>query len=1253
MKKSVLIAYFVLFASGSIYAQNGLQEAWKALNNNDFTAAAAQFRAVLKTEPANTRAIAGLSYLLEMQHNYEESWNIYKKVINTEKDPYPYFYAIWLNPRFSTNMQNPATGVQDILNTLSKKADKNGILSAMAHEMLGGVEARKGNLQASRRHHEKIGALSQWKIAGPFENISASGYDAVYPPEMGYDTSAVFEGKNSVPVQWFMPPAIKNDFWLDFQAYFPDRQAFFYANTFVWSPIAQKVSLRVGTSGALKVFVNDAFVMGDSTETNNDFDTYITTTELEKGWNRILIKVGYSEIDRCNFLARITDDAGNPIPGLRESAFAQEYTRRKLILSIPAENQFINALKAKIAEHPDWLEHYLILADAYLRNDKAIEAELVLRKAAAQAPGNGLILWKFLDAYSRGRKRDELISTYEKLAALSRDIPDAAIYKFNQYLDNEDYDRADDMLARIERLLPERETAYSLRIRFYDRKKLTEKVIQTVREAWQKFPGSWNFTELAAIFDYQSTRKRDTMIAIYKRFLKTDYNENTLYALAKACLDDSRVEEWEKVYAQLLEYSPASPGYYFQMSTVYSQLEKYAKSEQMAREALRFCPSCNVYWTRLGQNFRAQKQNDKAREAYRKALEYSATDYDSREILRELEGKKSIFSLFGETNRDSLVKSAPTAADHPEASAAIVMDKVARVVYEKGASESVQETLIRVFNDKGIDFFKEYQIGFNGNAQTMVIEKAVTIKQDGTEVRADLNRNMAVFKGLEKNDFIYLKYKIRNYNSGKLGSHVWDQFYFNRFFPVRHAEYALLIPDEMQFTISQQKMDIESVRTEISDMKSSLYRWTLQNEPGIVYEADMPGLEETGKILRISTIPDWAFLVNWYSELARTKAQSSYEIREKIKEIIPDPSALSTQQKINKVFEYITENIRYSSVSFRQSAFTPQKARDVLVNRIGDCKDVSTLGIAMLRELGIQADYVLVNSGAEERMRNILPSIAFNHCIIAAYNEGDKRPLYLDFTAGNFPPGVIPGADRLAFSLLIRQGTNMPSLLPVTQIAAPTLTVRTTLSLNAQNTATIVADELFTGPVTAGLRARYRGKTADEQKKMKQTSLAVDLPNIKLKDLMVNGLDTLSTHLRMVYSCEVPGYMLEAGTYKIMRLPWRNELEPDEALAYEQRTYPLRNITGLDTTTEEINVLLPAGYEPVELPAPINLSHKTAEYSYALKSEKQGNMTILKATRRFIQKMTYVEPQDYQEFKEFYNKAVKEDRRQILLKKPD
>ena len=86
----------------------------------------------------------------------------------------------------------------------------------------------------------------------------------------------------------------------------------------------------------------------------------------------------------------------------------------------------------------------------------------------------------------------------------------------------------------------------------------------------------------------------------------------------------------------------------------------------------------------------------------------------------------------------------------------------------------------------------------------------------------------------------------------------------------------------------------------------------------------------------------------------------------------------------------------------------------------------------MLRELGIKANYVLVNSGSEERLLNLLPSIAFNHCIIAVEETGKRKPLFLDLTASNHPTGAMPSADKNAFSLMIGPGITQISLFPIT-----------------------------------------------------------------------------------------------------------------------------------------------------------------------------------------------------------------------------
>lgn len=230
-------------------------------------------------------------------------------------------------------------------------------------------------------------------------------------------------------------------------------------------PLKEIVHVRVGTSGALKTFLNDVEIIRDSLETNNDFDTYIVETELQQGWNRLLVKVGYLEIERCNFLARITDQNGEPIQGLTSSNQPQTYSKvtPAIIRNVPLfAKEFF---KKKIELNPTHIENYLMLADCYLRNDQAIEAELLLRKAQKMSPNCGIIYKYFLEAYNRGT--DELITTYEKMVALNKDLIDALLYKFAQLLENEDFDKAEEVLAKIEKQLPESEIVYASRLDLY------------------------------------------------------------------------------------------------------------------------------------------------------------------------------------------------------------------------------------------------------------------------------------------------------------------------------------------------------------------------------------------------------------------------------------------------------------------------------------------------------------------------------------------------------------------------------------------------------------------------------------------------------------------------------------------------------------------------------------------------------------------------------------------------------------------
>lgn len=1239
---TLLILLIVNLYAGDSSGEEFVNEAWQYWLENNQSAAQENFVAALEVDSVNTRAYLGLAFLYSLQKKDEAAWQSYQKALQYVDNPYPYIFAGWSAVTLMNSLDGIYPDVAEFWENLSKSADKKGMLKAMANQFLGQYYERRGDLEQSRKYYKNINAIKDWVIIGPFDNISASGFDKVFPPEREYKFEKTYQGKNGIPTEWFKITRVRPDYWIDFTRYFAFDQSIFYGNNFVYSPGKQTVQIRIGTSGSLKAFLNDELLIEYFDENNNDLDTYIVETELQKGWNRFLVKVGYSEIERCNFMVRITDAGGEPIEGLKVSTDLQKYLSRPgapvKIIPLFAETYF----QQQISEHPDHYENYLLLADCYLRNDKAIEGELVLKEAIEHAPNAAILYLHIIEAYARGEKYDEIATAMEKIYSLDPNIPDVIAYKFNRYLENQQLDKAEEMLWQLKALMPETEESYQYDVSFYSAKRQVEKIIETGKKGYEKFPYSWRRASMEASISVQTSRVYGRAVEIYQDFLSRNYTATALNTLADTYLKASAVDLWEQTYHKLFQLDSSGTGYYYTMGKTYFSLQRYEDAKKYLLRAIEICPNSSAYWQSLGETCRASGVTAKARQAYKEALKYNPANYEAREKLRELDGKKSIFGQFESVDVDSLRANLPDADLNPDEGALILLNDLKRVVYEQGTSESMEEMLVKVFNKRGIDNFKEYWISYNGYTEGMTVEKAVVFKQDGSEINADVNINHVVFKSLEENDFIYLRWRIKNYYTGKLSNHFWDQFYFNGFTPIKDIRYSLLLPKGFKFHYNTKNMPNKPVKKNTAE--GVIYQWRLTEEPAIEYEYGMPILDDVGKILYISSIDNWEYMVEWYADIASTKTRSSYEIKEQVKKLFQDKPDASEEEKIKRVYNFVTENIRYSSVPFRQSGLIPQEARDVLVTKIGDCKDVSTLCIAMLKEVGIDAHYVLVNTRDEGSNQSSLPSIAFNHCIAGV--ETSRGIRYLDLTGNNYPYGSIPEMDLNGFSLMIKPGTREPFRLKQVEFLSRNILREMTVKIQRDNSVELDKIGIKTGSLAASMRNFYRDQAQSAIEKNLVETLSDEYPALKLLSFEIENLNEINAPIRYTYHYIAPDYVSEVGSFKFLKIPWTDRLKNDKALSYEVREYSYNYWPGVDTLREEMEIFMPPGYEPLELGENVNLTCSVADYSLTFSLD--GNS--IRGVRELIYKKTTVAPEEYPEFRAFYNRALKADNRQILLK---
>ncbi|MCE2983824.1 MAG: DUF3857 domain-containing protein [Parachlamydia sp.] len=92
---------------------------------------------------------------------------------------------------------------------------------------------------------------------------------------------------------------------------------------------------------------------------------------------------------------------------------------------------------------------------------------------------------------------------------------------------------------------------------------------------------------------------------------------------------------------------------------------------------------------------------------------------------------------------------------------------------------------------------------------------------------------------------------------------------------------------------------------------------------------------------------------------------------------------------ILKLIRFVQNEVRYLSLD--EGRLGPNCANDpnkTYFNRFGDCKDKTALLHYLLKEIGLESYPALVNTFLKEKTASLLPSLLFNHAILAIEKEG-------------------------------------------------------------------------------------------------------------------------------------------------------------------------------------------------------------------------------------------------------------------------
>jgi transglutaminase-like putative cysteine protease len=243
--------------------------------------------------------------------------------------------------------------------------------------------------------------------------------------------------------------------------------------------------------------------------------------------------------------------------------------------------------------------------------------------------------------------------------------------------------------------------------------------------------------------------------------------------------------------------------------------------------------------------------------------------------------------------------------------------------------------------------------------------------------------------------------------------------------------------------------------------------------------------------LQISVSSDWEQVIQRMNEsysqafLEQTLVDDLYdELTEGLK---------TNAEIIDVIHRYVSEQIRYVSLSTLGHSHTPHSNDSVIRNRYGDCKDKTALLHALLRKAGIEGVPRLVATYRTNADRLTLPSLAYFNHIILCIEEG-SREYCLDPTDTTTHWQTTSDWIQDKVSLVLAEG-EIPGNVPAAEYRWR-MDVRTELAFTEEGALEEQQTRTFYGEYASFMRYKLRGEEEKDQLEMIKGQYQDNVANI-------------------------------------------------------------------------------------------------------------------------------------------------------------
>jgi len=425
-----------------------------------------------------------------------------------------------------------------------------------------------------------------------------------------------------------------------------------------------------------------------------------------------------------------------------------------------------------------------------------------------------------------------------------------------------------------------------------------------------------------------------------------------------------------------------------------------------------------------------------------------------------------------------------------------------------GTGERDVAVRIRVQSDAGVQQLGQLVFGYSSANEQMDIRYVRVRKSDGSVVAAGPDAIKEMTGSVARDAPVYTDYKEKHITVPALapGETLEYEIATRLVTPLAPGEFwlqhnfvatAIVLDERLEINIPEhRKINLESSPDFPCEKQSqdgrTIYRWKHSNLTRPSEENSQKKsskrTEEKKPDVQLTTFTSWENVARWYAKLEQGRTDPTPEIRAKTDELIQGRA--TDLDKIQALYNYVSKNIRYVSLSFGVGRYQPHSAGEVFANQYGDCKDKHTLLAAMLQAAGIPSDAALISY--TRKIDESMPSPSqFDH-MITAVPRGNEL-IWMDSTAEVAPFRLLSSPLRKKAALLVpADGNGKIVETPPDPPFVSTQHVEIDAQVSDLGELTAHAHYTMRGDTELVLRLAFRRTPQTQSKELGQTILTLD-----------------------------------------------------------------------------------------------------------------------------------------------------------------